>query len=217
METMRAINLSKTGSAKYDTTALVTDLTLNSSQPRPVPSSSDVLVRIHAVAITPYELTWPAPALADPRIPCHDIAGIVVSASPTSSFRAGDKVFGLKDFRTQGGMAEYALADPAHLAIIPEGLDFVQAASIPRAALTAWQALRVQRGGVLKVGMSLLVTGASGAVGRMGVQIGKKIVGEKGKVVAVGGVGTEDIGADVAFNYRKTANWVGGGEEGGVG
>jgi hypothetical protein len=52
---MKAINLNKTGSPQYNTTADITDLTLNSAQPLPVPSSSDALIRVHAAAITPYE------------------------------------------------------------------------------------------------------------------------------------------------------------------
>jgi NADPH:quinone reductase len=77
--------------------------------------------------------------------------------------------------------------------------------------MTAWQALKVQRDGVLGEGMSVLVTGASDAVGRMGVQIAKQIVGSKGKVVAVGGVGSEvlkALGADVVVNYRETPDWA---------
>lgn len=135
----------------------------------------------------------------------------MVSAPPSSQIKPGDRVYGLKSYFGQGGLAEYALADPLHLAKIPENLDFVQAASVPRAALTAWQAFKVQRGGVLKKGMSVLVTGASGAVGRYGVQIGKSIVGVTGKVVAVGGVGSgvlREMGADVVVNYRETPDWV---------
>jgi NADPH:quinone reductase-like Zn-dependent oxidoreductase len=104
-------------------------------------------------------------------------------------------------------MAEYTLANPAHLAKIPEGLDFVAAASVPRAALTSWQSLRD-----VKEGSSVLITGASGAVGRMGVQITKRKVGEKGKVVAVGGKGSaglKELGVDIVVNYREVEDWVG--------
>jgi len=103
-------------------------------------------------------------------------------------------------------MAEYTLVNPAHLAKIPDELDFVAAASVPRAALTSWQALKD-----VKEGSSVLITGASGAVGRMGVQIAKRNVGEKGKVVAVGGKGSEGLkklGVDLVVNYREVGDWV---------
>jgi NADPH:quinone reductase len=107
-------------------------------------------------------------------------------------------------------MAEYAVAEPEFLAKIPEGMEFVEAASVPRAALTSWQALRVRGGGYVKRGMKVLVTGATGAVGRMGVQIARELVGSDGSVIAIGGVGTEGLkvlGADVVINYREEKHW----------
>jgi NADPH:quinone reductase len=86
-------------------------------------------------------------------------------------------------------MAEYAVAEPEFLAKIPEGMSFVEAASVPRAAVTSWQALRVRGGGYARDGMRILITGATGAVGRMGVQIARDLVGNSGKVIAVGGSG----------------------------
>ena len=107
-------------------------------------------------------------------------------------------------------MAEFAVAEPRFLAKIPEGLGWLEAASVPRASLTSWQALKVRGGGYVKPGMSVLITGATGAVGRMGVQIAKELVGNGGKVIAVGGVGSEGLaalGADVVVNYRKEKRW----------
>jgi NADPH2:quinone reductase len=107
-------------------------------------------------------------------------------------------------------MAEYAVVEPEFVAKVPEGIGFVEAASFPRAALTSWQALRVRGGGYVKKGMKALVTGATGAVGRMGVQISKDLVGEVGKVIAVGGVGSEGLkalGANLVVNYRQETNW----------
>ena len=107
-------------------------------------------------------------------------------------------------------MAEYAVAESQFLAKIPEGMSWVEAASVPRASLTSWQALKVRGGGYAKPGMSVLITGATGAVGRMGVQIAKELVGKDGKVVAVGGVGSvalTALGADVVVNYRNEKHW----------
>lgn len=102
-------------------------------------------------------------------------------------------------------MAEYAVADEKLLAKIPEGLSFEEAASLPRASLTAWQGLQW-----VKEGMRIIVTGASGAVGRMGVQIARQRVGGSGVVVALGGKGVEGLkglGADLCVNYRESENW----------
>lgn len=110
----------------------------------------------------------------------------------------------------QGGLAEYAVAEPKLLARLPDGVDFVAAASLPRAALTAWQAVMDKGIGKMEYGMKVLVTGATGAVGRMGVQILKDMVGGEGTVIAVGGKGAEELkqlGADVVTNYKENSNW----------
>ncbi|RDL37092.1 GroES-like protein [Venustampulla echinocandica] len=211
--TMKAINLNKpagpAGTVTF-TNGSTKDLTFNPSQPMPSPSPTQALIRVHAVAVTPYELTWGFPPQSEPRVPCHDIAGTIVSAPANSGFAPGDRVFGLLDYMGQGGMAEYTVGEPEYLVKIPEGLDFVEAASVSRSALTVWQAMRVQGGGLLKEGMKVLVTGATGAVGRYAIQMIKHFVGKEGKVIALGGKGSEGLkalGADVVVNYRETKEW----------
>ena len=106
-------------------------------------------------------------------------------------------------------MAEYVTAEEKFLARIPAGVDFVQAASVPRNALTAWQGIKLVEGGLVKKGQSVLVTGATGAAGRMVVQVVRSVV-EQGKLVAVGGVGSKalkDLGADFDVNYREEKDW----------
>jgi NADPH:quinone reductase-like Zn-dependent oxidoreductase len=209
---MQAILFTGSTTATYKNPAPVSSLILAPSHPIAVPTPTQHLIRIHATSITPYELSWPTSAFPHPmpRIPCHDIAGTIISSPSNSPFQPEDRVFGLLPFVNQGGMAEYAVAEPEFLARIPEGMGFVEAASVPRAALTSWQALRVRGGGYVKQGMEFLVTGATGAVGRMGVQLARELVGSEGKVIAVGGVGTGDLdilGADVVVNYREERNW----------
>ncbi|EHK98946.1 putative Quinone oxidoreductase [Glarea lozoyensis 74030] len=212
MSTMHAINLLKVPSWSSSTVASTTDLTYNPTHPLPVPSPTQLLIRIHATAITPYELSWEYPPSAtEPRIPCHDIAGVVVSAPEDSGFQIGDRVFGLLGFYGQGGLAEYTVAEEKYLAKIPEGMGFVEAASLGRAGLTVFEGLRVRNGGVVREGSKVLVLGATGAVGRMGVQCIRHWVGASGKVIAMGGEGTAELkslGADAVFNYREEPNWV---------
>jgi len=212
---MNAITLSTPQT--YDLTNPPTSLTLT-TLPLPTPSGSQLLIRIAATAITPYELSWPAPPSSPtPRIPAHDVAGTVISsASPL--FKEGDEVFSLLPYDGQGGMAEYAICDVKFLAKMPKGVGFVEAASVPRAALTAWQACMG-----LREGEKVLVLGATGAVGKMAVQIARRGVGERGVVVAVGGVGCEGLrglGASLVVNYKEVegGRWedvVKGGVEGG--
>ncbi|KAG4417268.1 hypothetical protein IFR04_009558, partial [Cadophora malorum] len=165
----------------YDPHNPPTSLTLT-TLPVPIPSSSQALLHITATAITPYELSWPMPVTTPrPRIPAHDVAAIVIS-SPSEHFKPGDRVFALMPpFTGQGGLAEFAVCDVKFLVKIPEGLGDVEAASVPRAALTAVQACERAD---LKEGERVLITGATGAVGRMVVQVARKMVGEKGVVVA---------------------------------
>ncbi|KAG4438875.1 hypothetical protein IFR05_005664, partial [Cadophora sp. M221] len=195
---MRAITLLTPQT--YDLTNQPTSLTLT-TLPLPTPSESQVLLRITATAITPYELSWPAPPSAPtPRIPAHDVAGTVISsASPL--FKAEDEVFALLPYDGQGGMAEYAVCDVRFLARMPKGMEAVEAASVPRATLTALQAC-----GGLEGGERVLVMGGTGAVGRMAVQLARRGVGERGVVVAVGGFGCkvlEGLGASLVVNYKE--------------
>lgn len=103
-------------------------------------------------------------------------------------------------------MAEYVAVEPRFLAPMPKNLEFTEAASLPRAAMTALQAVQKLGG---KVEGRVLVTGASGAVGRMVVQILRERK-KNGKVVVVGGKGCDglkELGADEIVNYRDTPTW----------
>lgn len=178
--------------------------------PVPVPSPTQLLLRIHAASITPYELTWPNFFAPQPRIPCHDISGIVISAPPKCGFEAGDDVFALLDFEGQGGLAEYAVAEIRHVAKMPgaKGVGWTEAASLPRAGLTVWQA--VMEHAKVERGLRVLVTGATGAVGRVGIQVVRSLVGEEGWVGAVGGKGfegLEELGAGFVVDYREDKGW----------
>ncbi|CZS96233.1 uncharacterized protein RCO7_04986 [Rhynchosporium graminicola] len=207
--TMSAITIRTPESS--DPTKTLSSLSLT-SLPVPRPSQTQALIRIHAASITPWELTWPFPdGVPRPRIPAHDVAGTIVLLGMPSSragrFGMGDKVVALLPFNGQGGMAEYAVCDLRYLAKIPRDFTggFVEAASIPRAALTGIQACHW-----LREGQNVLIAGASGAVGRMAVQLAKMRVHHRGKVVAIGGAGREELrelGADFVFNYRDADLW----------
>ncbi|WP_144126786.1 NAD(P)-dependent alcohol dehydrogenase [Catellatospora sichuanensis] len=145
--------------------------------PRPAVGPEQVLVRVHACSLnfgdrvalrgepTFIRLFW---GLRRPRVTIlgRDVAGTVVEVgAKVTRWQPGDEVFGEMD---QRGFAEYVAAPADHLARKPAGVGFEQAATLPVAATTALQALRL--GGVT-AGSRVLVNGASGGVGTFAVQL----------------------------------------------
>jgi NADPH:quinone reductase-like Zn-dependent oxidoreductase len=127
----------------------------------PSPGPGEVLVRVHAAAITRDELEWPVDRL--PAIPSYELSGVVIDR--------GDEVYALTPFDRDGVAAEYAVVPADVLAPKPARLSHVEAAALPMGGLTAWQALFVH--GRLARGERVLVTGASGGVGHIAVQLAR--------------------------------------------
>ena len=127
----------------------------------PSPAPGEVLVRVHAAAITRDELEWPVDRL--PAIPSYELSGVVVGSD--------DEVYALTPFDRDGVAAEYAVVPADVLAPKPRRLSHVEAAALPMGGLTAWQALFVH--GRLARGERVLITGASGGVGHIAVQLAR--------------------------------------------
>jgi len=127
----------------------------------PSPRQGEVLVQVHAAAITRDELEWPVDRL--PAIPSYELSGVVVDS--------GDQVYALTPFDRDGVAAEYAVVPAEVLAPKPSRLTHVEAAALPMGGLTAWQALFVH--GRLARGERVLITGASGGVGHIAVQLAR--------------------------------------------
>jgi len=143
--------------------------------PDPQPAIGDALVQVRAASFTPTELLWPldkdrAGHERGPRIPAHEGAGVVVALGyGTAGVAVGDEVFGLIDGYRDGWAAEYVAIEARSLAPKPTTLDFVEAASLPQAGLTSWQALFDH--GHLESGQIVVIHGAAGGVGAVGVQL----------------------------------------------
>ncbi len=143
--------------------------------PDPRPAISDALVQVRAASFTPTELTWPLRNDRDghargPIIPAHEGSGVIVALGyGAAGLSVGDEVYGLIDGYRDGWAAEYVTIEIRSLAPKPEALDFVEAAALPQAALTSWQALFDH--GHLEAGQSVLIHGAGGGVGSIGVQL----------------------------------------------
>jgi NADPH:quinone reductase-like Zn-dependent oxidoreductase len=144
------------------------------------PGPGEVLVRVHAAAITRDELTWPVDRL--PAIPSYELSGTVVGT--------GEEVYALTPFDRDGVAAEYAVVRADVLAPKPSRLSHVEAAALPMGGLTAWQALFAH--GRLARGERVLVTGASGGVGHIAVQLARHAGAEV----------VESGPADVVFDTR---------------
>jgi NADPH:quinone reductase-like Zn-dependent oxidoreductase len=144
--------------------------------PQPVPGPGDALVRVHACAITRDELTWGTTyttregAQRCPTIPGHEVSGVVEAVADSVTDPAiGAAVYGLTDFRRDGGAAEYVLVRAADLAAKPKTLSHIEAAAVPLAALTAWQAFFDHA--KLSRGQRVLIHAAAGGVGTYAVQL----------------------------------------------
>ena len=141
------------------------------------PGLGDVLVKVVACGITHNELDWPlwtcrAGHRRDSMIPGQEVSGVVAALGyGTAGFEVGDEVFGLTDSLRDGAAAEYVAAEARNLAPKPRTVDHLHAAAVPRAGLTAWQALFDH--GKLAKGQTVVIHGAGGAVGSTAVQLAR--------------------------------------------
>jgi NADPH:quinone reductase-like Zn-dependent oxidoreductase len=192
-DSMGAIRLHRPGDPK----ALVYE-----HLPVPRPGEEEVVVRVHAAAITRDELEWPADRL--PATPSYEFSGIVAEVGPgVEEVKAGQAVFALSGFDRDGAAAEYVLVPGEVLAPKPANLSHAQSASLPLAGLSAWQGLFDH--GRLRAGERVLVHGAAGGVGSLAVQLahvrGAFIVG----TCSTDNVQTtRELGADEVIDHTTT-------------
>jgi NADPH2:quinone reductase len=144
--------------------------------PRPSPSHDQVLVRVHATALNRADVLqrqgrYPAPPGAPADIPGMEFAGEVAELGEGASrWKVGQRVFGIVG---GGGYAEYLVTHERLLAEIPPGLDFVQAAAVPEAFITAHDALVTQAS--VRPSETVLVHAVASGVGLAAVQIARAV------------------------------------------
>ena len=179
--------------------------------PRPDPAATEVLVRVTAAGVNPVD--WKVRAgggfLGQPPFTVGwDIAGVVEELGRgVTRFPAGDRVFGMPRFpKEAAAYAEYVTSASRQLARTPESIGDVEAAALPLAGLTAWQAL-VETAD-LQPGQRVLILGAAGGVGHLGVQIAKA---RGAHVIGTARSGKHpflhELGIDEAIDY--TSEWIG--------
>lgn len=198
---MKAVVINKFGPAEVLKSAEVC---------KPVPGHDQVLIKVKATSINPVD----AKVRAGTHISCKntkfpailgwDVSGVVVACGKdVISLKDGDEVFGVAGFPGLGQTyAEYTVANPAQLVSKPQGVSFEEAAALPIAGLTAWQAIHDQ----LKVqaGQQILIQAAAGGVGHISLQLAK-ITGAK--VFATASTENasfiQSLGADTFIDYQK--------------
>jgi NADPH:quinone reductase-like Zn-dependent oxidoreductase len=176
--------------------------------PRPEPKENEVLVRVIACGVNPADPLIVSGRYAKefgthlPLIPGYDVAGVVEKiGTKVTKLKAGDGVYGYALFG--GGWAEYAVLAENEAALKPASIGYVEAAAVPLAALTAWQALLDVA--QLSAGQTALIHGGSGGVGSFAIQIAKA---RGARVIATASTRNQDLlkqlGADVAIDYTTT-------------
>ena len=145
--------------------------------PRPEPGPGEVLVKIRAVGVGPWDGWIRAGKSALPQLlPLtlgSDLSGEVAAVgSGVSDLRVGDQVYGVTNPRFIGAYAEYSLASAEMVSCKPTSLTHAEAASVPVIAVTAWQALFDHA--QLKPGQTVVIHGAAGNVGSYAVQLARR-------------------------------------------
>src|SRR5213083_2035176 len=145
---------------------------------RPEPQAGEVLVRVHAAGVNPIDWKVREGHMKDfwphkfPLILGWDLSGVVEELGRgVSRFKIGDEVYSLPDPTRNGAYADYIVVRESELALKPKSLHHPRAATVPLAALTAWQSLFDTA--QLQPGQRVLIHAGSGGVGHFAVQLAK--------------------------------------------
>ncbi len=197
---MNAITLTQYGNSKDLATATL---------PVPTPKPDEVLVRIHGAAVNLLDLKKASGflkavmPLSFPWIPGIDFSGTVESiGSNVTNFKKGDEVYGAN--LAGGTYAEYLAVHTDVIAHKPKNLNFLEAASVPVAAETAWQT--IQRHAAITPGQTILIHGGNGAVGAYAIQIAHQAGAH---VITTAAASYKEhlqtLGADEVIDYTTTS------------
>jgi NADPH:quinone reductase-like Zn-dependent oxidoreductase len=176
--------------------------------PRPVPADDELLVRVVAAAVNPVDWKIREGYLREmiphrlPLILGWDLAGVVEAVGrQVTDFAVGDTVYARPDLARDGSYAEYIAVRASEVAAKPMTVSFADAAALPLAAITAWEALI--NTGQLSEGQTVLIHAAAGGVGSLAVQLAKW---KGARVIATASSRNhalvESLGADEVIDYR---------------
>lgn len=177
--------------------------------PRPTAGEGEVLIRVHATSVNPFDAALRSGYLSGyfkPNFPLTlgtDVAGTVEAVGGgVKDFAPGDSVYARGGVTRDGAYAEYVVVPASDVAAKPKTLDFIHSAAIPHVILTAWQALiEVAK---LAKGQTVLIHGAAGGVGHVATQLarsrGAKVIGTASKNVDF----LHELGVDQIIDYTKS-------------
>ncbi len=177
--------------------------------PKPNPGPSEVLVRVAAASLNPLDVKLQKGFLDDffpvefPYTIGTDLAGTIEAAgSDVTGWSAGDDVVARVDPSSGGAMAEFAIVPASYLVRAPTSVSLEDAAGIPTAAATAWQALFDTAD--LTKGQTVLIQAGAGGVGSFAIQLAHKagarvIATASGTGIAI----ARELGADEVIDYRS--------------
>ncbi|RUP11171.1 NADP-dependent oxidoreductase [Hyphomicrobium sp.] len=143
----------------------------------PEPGPGEVLVHVQASGVGPWD-AWIRSGVSkvEQKLPItlgSDLSGIVTAVGgEVKEFKPGDHVFGVTNPQFTGANAEYAVAQASMIASKPRRLGFIESASVPVVAVTAWQMLFDYAG--VKNGQRVLILGGAGNVGAYAVQLARR-------------------------------------------
>ena len=201
MKTMKAVVIHSYGGR---------DTLISEEVPVPEIAKDEVLIKVRAAGVNPVDWKVRAGYMKEmlpyefPLILGWDVSGTVEkTGSEVTRLNAGDNVYGLADISRNGAYAEFIAMKADHVALKPESLDHVHAASVPLAALTAWQA--IFSAADLSAGQKILIHAAAGGVGCFAVQLAKW----KGAyILGTASARNRDfllgLGADEVIDYTET-------------
>jgi len=179
---------------------------------KPVPTGRDILVSIKAVAVNPVDtkVRSPKDGIEDtPRVIGYDASGVVDAIGPeVTLFNIGDQVYYAGDITRSGTNAEFHLVDERIVGHKPKTLNHSQSAALPLTTITAYEAfferLGIDRDGASK-GESILIIGAGGGVGSIGIQLAKAagliVIATASRPETTAWV--KELGADHVVNHRE--------------
>lgn len=200
MQTMKAIRIHSYGGP---------EVLQYEEAPRPVLNDDDVLIRVKAAGVNPVDWKirqgYMKEMITLPLIPGWDVAGVIEEkGSKVTGLEIGDSVYSRPEILRNGGYAEYIAVKAAEVALMPTSIDFIRAAAVPLAALTAWQSIFDLAH--LQAGQKILIHAAAGGVGHFAVQFanwaGAHVIGTAS---ASNHEFLKSIGAHEAIDYNTTA------------
>lgn len=181
--------------------------------PIPVPGEGEILVRVRAAGLNPVDYKFregKLRAIQRPRLPMVlgcEFAGVVEGLGRgVTAFAAGDRVFARVEKLAYGAFAEYVCVQASLAARMPDSLDFVPAAGVPLAGLTALQCLREE----LRVesGQQLFISGGAGGVGTFAIQLAKWLGARVTTTASPRGEAlVRRLGADRVVDYTQEDCW----------